>query len=196
MPESKPDGSDMRSKLTTWVRRKMPEAKRLSISEPEKPGMGLSSETYLFDVQWEEAGEQRSKGVVLRAAPADFKVFPDYELAHQFRIMDILRETDVPVAKMLWMEADPSIIGAPFFLMERLYGEVPQDFPSYHGSGMFFEATPEMRAKMWWGSLEAMARIHMLDWKSLGLSFSRGNRGAGRTRSIGNWRTGTAFSRG
>jgi putative sterol carrier protein len=36
---------------------------------------------------------------------------------------------------------------------------------------MFHDATPERRAKMWWGSLEAMVKIHKLDWKSLGLGF-------------------------
>jgi len=171
MPPSNAAPSPLRSELTAWLRERMPEATGLAISEPEKPGMGLSSETYLFDAKWKEAGERKSRGMVLRSAPADFKVFPEYDLGHQFRIMQALGETNVPVAKMLWLEEDPSVIGAPFFLMERLYGEVPQDFPPYHGSGMYFEATPRMRAKMWWGSLDAMADIHKLAWKRLDLSF-------------------------
>jgi aminoglycoside phosphotransferase (APT) family kinase protein/putative sterol carrier protein len=72
---------------------------------------------------------------------------------------------------MLWLEEDASVIGQPFFLMERLEGEVPQDFPGYHISGMFYEATPALRARMWWGSLEAVVKIHKLDWKRLGLGF-------------------------
>ncbi len=162
---------DMQSKITAWLQAKMPHASRLSISNMQKPGMGLSSETYLFDMHWEEAGQRKSKGVVLRSAPAQFKVFPDYELAHQFHIMEILGRTNVPVANMLWLEEDPTVIGAPFFLMDKLEGEVPQDYPSYHGSGMFFDATPEQRAKMWWGALEAMVKIHKLDWKDFGFSF-------------------------
>jgi len=162
---------EMKAKLAKWFEQKLPEADNIAITEFEKPGMGLSSETFLLTLDWEESGEKKSQGMVLRSAPQDYKIFPDYELSHQFRIMQILDNTDVPVAKMLWMEDDMSIIGSPFYLMNRLVGEVPQDYPSYHGSGMFFESTPEERAKMWWGTLEAIVNIHKLDWKKLGLSF-------------------------
>jgi len=164
--------TEEKSKLETWVQQKMPQAKNLSLSDLEKPGMGLSSETLLFDIKWEGDGQQVSKGVVLRAAPLGGQgVFPEYELGHQFHIMRILKDTAVPVATMLWLEEDPSVIGAPFFLMEKLIGDVPPDYPSYHGSGMYFEATPEHRSKMWYGSLEALTNIHKLDWQAMGFSF-------------------------
>ncbi len=162
---------DLQAILPAWLKTKMPDAKNLNISHLETPGMGLSSETYLFDMRWEESGQQKTKGIVLRAAPRDEKVFPEYELGHQFNIMTILKDTDIPVAKMLWLEEAPSVIGSPFFLMEKLEGDVPQDFPSYHGSGMYFEATPEQRTKMWWGTLDNITKIHKLDWQGLGLSF-------------------------
>lgn len=166
------DLAELKSKLEIWIQQKMPRAEKLSVSDLEKPGMGLSSETLLFDISWEEDGQQRSKGIVLRAAPFEGPgVFPEYELGHQFHIMRILKDTDIPVANVLWLEEDPSVIGASFFLMERLEGEVPQDYPSYHGSGMYFESTPEMRSKMWFESLAALAKIHKLDWKQMGFSF-------------------------
>jgi aminoglycoside phosphotransferase (APT) family kinase protein/putative sterol carrier protein len=171
MTGQKQELTDIASKLTSWLGEKMPHASNLSISDLDKPGMGLSSETIIFNLHWDEARNEKSKGIVLRAAPLEHKVFPDYDLGYQFRIMDALKDTNVPVAKMLWLEEDPSVIGVPFFLMERLEGEVPQDFPSYHSSGVFYEAKPEERAKMWWGSFEAMVNIHKLDWKDLGLSF-------------------------
>lgn len=166
------DLSEMKSKLTAWLETKMPDANNLTISDLEKPGMGMSNETLLFDINWEEDGKQRSKGGVLHGAPrGEAQTFPDYNLGHQFQVMKALEDTDVPVAKMLWLEEDPAITGAPFFLMERLYGDVPQDYPSYHSTGMYFEDTPEHRERMWWGSLEAMARIHKLDWRKMDLSF-------------------------
>ncbi len=162
---------EIKLKLIPWLKEKMPHAENLSLPEFHQPGMGMSSETYLLTVEWEEAGSSQSQGMVLRSAPQDFKVFPDYELTHQFKIMKALEQTDVPCAKMLWMEENASLIGSPFFLMGRLFGDVPQDYPSYHGSGMFFDATPEQRAKMWWASLEAMTKIHRLEWQKLNLSF-------------------------
>lgn len=163
--------SDLKTSLLAWLKTKMPDADSLVISDLETPGMGLSSETYLFDMSWEESGRQKTQGIVLRAAPQGEKVFPKYELGHQFRIMEALKDTGIPVAKMVLLEEDPSVIGAPFFLMEKLEGDVPQDFPSYHGSGMYFEATPELRTKMWWETVDALAKIHKLDWQALGLSF-------------------------
>jgi len=165
------DMTEVKTSLETWIAKKIPQAERVSITEPEKPGMGLSSETILFDIEWTESGEQKTRPVVLRAAPQEGGVFPEYELGHQFRIMQLLKDTDVPVANMLWLEEDPSVIGAPFFLMDRLTGEVPQDYPSYHGSGMYFEATPEQRTKMWMSTLECMTNIHKLDWKGMEFSF-------------------------
>ncbi len=171
MSDKKTELVELEARLVPWLQTKMPAASNLAVVDLDKPGMGLSSETYLFNTRWEEAGQAKSAGMVLRSAPPGGKVFPDYELGHQFHIMRALEDSAVPVAKMLWLEEDPAVIGVPFFVMDRLYGEVPQDFPSYHGSGMFCDTTSEMRAKMWWGSLEAMAEIHKLDWKARGLSF-------------------------
>lgn len=162
--------TELRSKLEAWLQTKMPEAKEITILNMQHPGMGVSSETHLFDMQWDEPGEAKSMAVVLRCAPRSRGVFPEYDLGLQFRIMKVLKEnTDVPVAEMLWLEEDLSVIGVPFFLMRRLTGDVPQDYPSYHGSGTYFEATPEIRKKMWWGCLEAMIKLHKADWRSLGL---------------------------
>lgn len=171
MNENDNETLTIKEKLLPWLAEKMPHAENILITECEKPGMGLSSETYMLNVEWKEKGEKKSKGMVLRLAPQEYKVFPNYELNNQFRIMQILEQTNVPVAKMLWMEDDTSLLGSQFFLMEKLTGEVPQDYPSYHGSGMFFDASPEQRAKMWWSTLDAMTEIHKLDWKKLGISF-------------------------
>jgi len=162
----------MQGELIAWIQTKMPEALDLSISDMQKPGMGLSSETYLFNINWKEAGQSKSMGVVLRSAPRNRGVFPEYDLGLQFRLMKILGEnTDVPVAEMLWLEEDPSVLGVPFFLMKKIEGDVPQDYPSSHGTGMYFDATPEIRRKMWWGSLDAMVKLHKVDWRRLGLDF-------------------------
>ncbi len=166
------DLSVMKSQLTAWLKTKMPDANNLTLSYLEKPGMGMSNETLLFDIKWEEGGQQRSRGAVLHGAPrGEARTFPEYNLAHQFHVMKNLENTDVPVAKMFWLEENPSITGAPFFLMERLYGDVPQDYPSYHSTGMYFDDTPEHRTKMWWGSLEAMAEVHKVDWRKKDFSF-------------------------
>ncbi len=156
--------------LVPWISKKMPGASQLAISGIEKPGMGLSNETYLFTLTWEEAGGKKTRDMVLRISPSE-RVFPDYHLEHQFLVMKALRGTDVPVPEMYWMEKDVSVIGAPFYLMARLSGTMPKDYPSYHGSGMFFNLPGDRRAALWNDSVDTLARINMIDWKTRGLDF-------------------------
>ncbi len=162
---------ELKTRLVQWLQTKMPQAENISISDFDKPGMGLANVTYLFNLNWEESGQKKSKGVVFRSVPQDIKVHPESDSMEQYRIMDALKDTGVPVPVMLWMEDDPDVLGYDFFLMERLDGAFITDFPPYHSAGIYYDATPEQRAKMWWGGLENMAGVHMVDWKNMDLSF-------------------------
>jgi aminoglycoside phosphotransferase (APT) family kinase protein/putative sterol carrier protein len=169
------DEKDTAGRITThlvpWLSEKMPGARNISISNIQKPGMGLSNETYLFDVSFDKNGERAAKDLVLRCAPLGNKVFPDYHLSHQFLIMKALRNSRVPVPEMLWLEDDEGAIGSPFYVMQRIHGTMPKDYPSYHGSGMFFDAAPEVRASLWRDSIGMLAKVHLIDWKKLSLDF-------------------------
>jgi len=157
--------------LVLWLGEKIPEARNISISSMQKPGMGLSNETYLFDISFDQSGERMTKEMVLRSVPHGNKVFPDYHLSHQFLIMKALRTSRVPVPEMLWLEEDAGVIGSPFYIMERIHGTMPKDYPSYHGTGMLFDTNPETRLAIWRDSIGMLARIHMLDWEWLSLDF-------------------------
>jgi aminoglycoside phosphotransferase (APT) family kinase protein/putative sterol carrier protein len=164
------DYSDLKAKLISWLQKKMPQARNFSISNIERSGAGFSNETFLFDLSWEEKGQSRSEGLLLRTSPQTYPVYPDYDLSKQFRILEALQPVNVPVPRVYWLEKDRSILGSPFFLMGRLDGKVPPDFPVYHTSGICHDASPEQRAKMWWSCIDAMVKIHKFDWKKAGLS--------------------------
>lgn len=85
--------------------------------------------------------------------------------------MKHLKGTNVPVPRVYWLETDESLLGTPFFIMGRIEGVIPSSYPTYHTFGVYYDATPEQRAKLWWACVEAMAKVHLLDWRSLGLSF-------------------------
>ncbi len=55
--------------------------------------------------------------------------------------------------------------------MERLEGRVFTDNPPYHTGGWVTEISPQEREALWWSGLEAMTRVHRLDWRALGLGF-------------------------
>mgnify|MGYP001051779286 CR=1 FL=1 len=165
------DLSEAQAKITEWLKGKLPQASNVALTNLERSGAGFSNETFLFDATWKQGRKKVSRGMVLRTPPRSYPVFPEYALKKQFNVMKALGKTSVPVPKMLWLEEDASVLGSPFYVMAKLRGAVPPEFPPYHTFGVYFNAQPEQRAKMWWGLVENLAKIHKLDWKKQGLSF-------------------------
>ena len=102
--------------------------------------------------------------------PPAVSLYPDYDLLRQVLVMNRLRDTPITVPTVCWLDRDDRQLGTPYYVMERLptVGS-PGDFPSYHSQGLYLDATPEQRARMWWGCVQAIADVHALDWRRLRL---------------------------
>ena len=162
---------ELQQKLVPYLQDKMPKAKGITVSDMKPPESGFASETFMFNLDYEEAGKHRTRNMVFRRPPL-LAVFPDYDLRRQFLVMQRLEGTNVPVPKVFWrVEQDEGILGTPFYIMERLPGTTPPDFPLYHSAGSYHDANPQKRAKMWWGTLEGIAKCHKVDWKKQRLGF-------------------------
>jgi aminoglycoside phosphotransferase (APT) family kinase protein len=171
-----PHGRDLeltRKRLVEWFEGVLPPGARdVRIESLSGPGTtGFSNDTLMFDLAWREGGEPRERALVVRIKPTGYQIFPDYDLARQFRIQARLAGTPVPVARMYWEEPDASPLGAPFYVMERVAGRIPTDNPPYHVGGWVTETLPEQRAALWWSGVEVLAQIHRLDWRARGLDF-------------------------
>ena len=137
---------------------------------------GFSNETLLMDVTYapSEGGPRRTEGFVVRVKPTAHTVFLESDFDWQYRVLEILgAQTDVPVPVMRGFEADPQLLGAPFFVMERIDGcRVPADSPPYTVAGWIHDdATPAQRRTLVESGLDALVKIHALDWRGLGLDF-------------------------
>jgi aminoglycoside phosphotransferase (APT) family kinase protein len=161
------------SLLQGWLRDRLPRARDLIVSGLRTPsGSGFSGETLLFDAEWTERGVRRQESLVARVAPTAYRLFPEPRFEDQCRVMRILsRETDLPLPAVRWFEAGTDPLGAPFVVMDQVAGQVPGDMPTYHQEGWVVEASPADRARMWWGALDVLARIHRLDVDALGVRF-------------------------
>jgi aminoglycoside phosphotransferase (APT) family kinase protein len=170
-----PHGRDLeltRKRLTEWLEAKLVDARDVRLSELTGPGTtGFSNDTVMFDAEYSRDGARHRDALVARIRPSGYLVFPDYDLPRQFRVQKILGNTDVPVARMYWEEPDDHVLGAPFYVMERIQGRIPTDNPPYHIGGWMTEVSPDERAAIWWSGLDVLARIHRLDWKALGFDF-------------------------
>ena len=163
----------IRQRLAAWLTDQMPQASDIVLSPLQRPGAGISNETYFCDLQWRQGGMPQTRPLVIRWPPSGFMVFPrrDYDMGRQFRLLQALGRTDIPVPPALWLEEDASVIGAPFYIMEKVAGWVPGDFPPYHAAGPLFDASLPEREAVWFNAVDTLARIHTLDWQQAGLGF-------------------------
>ena len=84
--------------------------------------------------------------------------------------MNRLQATPVTVPVVCWLDRGDDALGTPYYVMEQVptVGS-PGEFPPYHAAGLYFDASPEERATMWWGCVRAIADVHALDWRELKL---------------------------
>jgi aminoglycoside phosphotransferase (APT) family kinase protein len=162
----------LRRELTRWLGNRVPGVEKLEISELQKPEVGASNETLFFDARWQEAGVPRERGMVARLeSRSGPQVFPAYDLARQYRIVELLGKTDVLVPELFGYEEDESVLGIPFYVMARIEGRCPRENPPYHSEGWLADCTTAERAEIWRSGIAAFAGIHRLDWRESGFEF-------------------------
>jgi aminoglycoside phosphotransferase (APT) family kinase protein len=86
-------------------------------------------------------------------------------------LLRILAQTQIPVPVVHWHEPDPAVLGAPFYVMSRVDGDVPTDMPPYHTGGWVTEVSSAERERMWWSGVSVLTQVHALDVAALGLDF-------------------------
>ncbi|MET9077089.1 phosphotransferase family protein [Streptomyces sp. NPDC004232] len=153
------DPEELGRRLTAWLGTRLPGAKATGITVPASNGM--SSETLLFDIEHPRP-PLRSCALRLAADPSAYTVFPEYDMARQYRTLRLVAErTDVPVPRVLWLEEDPGPLGAPFFVMERVAGRVPPDVMPYTYEGSWLHAASEAeREHLEAATIGLLARLH------------------------------------
>ena len=161
------DDNALRDRLEEWLATKLPAGSAPALSEISSPSAsGMSSETLLFDARWKTAdGREETHSFVGRMAPsqADHPTFPAYDMAMQSGVLRLAGDAGVPVPAVRWVELDESVLGASFFVMERLNGRVPADVPNYTGEGWVFDASPAERRALQDNTVAAIAKIHAID---------------------------------
>jgi aminoglycoside phosphotransferase (APT) family kinase protein len=143
-------------------------------------GQHLGAEAELTDVAALSTGfSAQTIGVrfgdrrlVLRVESPDPAVYPaqapghDVEVDIQYQVMRALGAgTSIPLAALVGYEPSPDVLGAPFFIMDFVDGEVPLVTPSYAATGFVFEASPDLRRQIVVDGLRQLAQLHTLDWE-------------------------------
>ena len=172
--------------LRRWLISHLEDVSDVTVGELETPKSGYSAETIIFSAQItrKSASPQPvatqpeiTKFVLRRETPED-PVYPaqspsiDVEISIQYRAMEaVAAASDVPIAPLYGYESNPEVLGAPFFVMGFIPGEVPVEDPNYTTTGFFYDAQPVQRNQMLRSGIEIMASIHRIDWQKAGFGW-------------------------
>jgi len=169
---------DTDAALAAWLTDRLDGVTEVTIGSFERPHGGYSAETLIVPATVTEAGVARDERFVVRREVAEPPVYPaqvagiDVEIEIQWRVMSaVAAHGDVPVAPLLGYEDDPSVLGAPFFVMGFVDGDVPSESPSYAAEGFFVDAASHERRRMVETGIDAMAAIHAIDVDAAGLAW-------------------------
>lgn len=116
---------------------------------------GQSNPTYRL-----EAG---GRYFVLRKKPPGDLLPSAHLVEREYRVMQALADTGVPVPKMIHLCENPGVIGQAFFVMEHVEGRVPS------APALPEIDSPGERAAIYDAMNECLARLHSVDWASAGL---------------------------
>jgi len=167
LERSSRDKSTLPTVISQWLSTVLPGGVTPQITvESGIDANGMSSETIILTGRWDEDGRQREEKWVARVAPTaeDVPVFSSYRMDHQFDVIRLVAEkTDVPVPRVRWLQADGSVLGAPFFLMDYVEGQVPPDMMPYtFGNNWFADAPPERQRELQDSTVDVLADLHSI----------------------------------
>ena len=167
LQHSSRDVTALPSVMAQWLSTVMPGGVTPDVTiESGVESNGMSSETIIMTGRWSEDGKPVEQKWVARVAPTaeDVPVFPTYRLDHQFDVIRQVGElTDVPVPGVRWIDAEGTVLGTPFFLMDCVDGIVPPDVMPYtFGDNWFFDAPAEKRRELQDSTVEVLAKLHSI----------------------------------
>jgi aminoglycoside phosphotransferase (APT) family kinase protein len=158
---------DLAARLERFFAARLPDADGLRIRDLETHTEGFSQETFSCTVEHRRDGAiERTRWVIKREPPAG--LLEPYDLEPEFRVLHELAGAPLPAPRTPWFERDSAVLERPFYVMERLPGDVPLPVPGADGAGPFGASE---RAALAPQVMEALAALHAVDWRARGFEF-------------------------
>jgi aminoglycoside phosphotransferase (APT) family kinase protein len=121
---------------------------------------GMSNLTYVVT----PAGGSAEDAVILRRPPTGAVLATAHDMAREHRVISALGPTAVPVPRTLHLCTDESVLGAPFYVMERVVGlHVVREFPAGYAD------EPAQRRAIGERLVDVLADLHSVDYAAVGL---------------------------
>ena len=165
------------NRLAQFLKNKLPELR--GPMQVNRIGGGQSNPTFFVSFD--------NRELVLRKQPASTLLPSAHAVDREFRVMQALSQTTVPVPQVVLFHAERDVLGTPFYIMEKLPGRVFSECALPH-------MTPHDRKAIYLGMAEAMAALHQVDWAAIGLS-DYGREGSYFSRQLARWSRQWAMSK-
>lgn len=191
------DLDDLGRRLKAWWASRNPEARYVAVNSVATPtGSGVANETILFDVAWLAPDGPQQLRCVARIEAAE-PLFRGSDLRQHYRIIEKMREVSrIPVPTLHGLEDDPEVVGAPFYVMGRIDGEIPRDEPIYNESGWLFNADEEGQRVVWRSAVETLAELHTTPAEPFAWLRQGYSGGTGLEQDLSYWRSAAIWAAG
>ncbi|MGH9119307.1 MAG: phosphotransferase family protein [Acidimicrobiales bacterium] len=169
-----PIRTDVAGALGPWLAARL-DADDVVLDDVRRHAEGWSWQTWTLTATWKDhaAGLEERRGFAVRIEPEDGLLAP-YDIEGQYHLHGVvLGHSQVPMADLFWLELDPSVLGMPFYMMERVEGVVPVQ---WRGDDPEIFPTPEARRDIGHQFVDIEAEIHGIDWASADLDALPGAR--------------------
>ncbi|NEK58881.1 phosphotransferase family protein [Geodermatophilus sabuli] len=121
---------------------------------------GMSNLTYVVTPEGGVPGDE----VILRRPPTGAVLATAHDMGREHRVISALGPTPVPVPRTLHLCTDPDVLGAPFYVMERVVGlHVVDRLPAGYAD------EPGQRRQIGEGLVDVLADLHSVDSAAVGL---------------------------
>lgn len=121
---------------------------------------GMSNLTYTVTPE----GGTDDDAVILRRPPTGAVLATAHDMAREHRVVSALGPTPVPVPRTLHLCTDTAVLGAPFYVMERVVGlHVVDRIPAGYAD------EPAQRRAIGDGLVDVLADLHAVDHVAVGL---------------------------
>ncbi len=107
--------------------------------------------------------ETPGRTYVLRRKPSGTLLPSAHAVDREFRLISALRTTGFPVPEPYALCEDTGVIGAVFYVMQSVAGAI-------HWNGSLPELAPEQRRDAYVSMITTLARLHNVDFASIGLA--------------------------
>lgn len=147
--------------LEAWLRERLPGLPEGPWEIEQFPG-GHSNLTYLLRFA---GGEDGDRELVLRRPPFGSRVKTAHDMGREHRVLSRLWAVYPKAPRALACCDDPAVIGAPFYVMERVRGVILRHQKPPAG----IDLTPETLRRISAAAVDGLAELHAVDFEAAGL---------------------------